>query len=270
MFRLKRIARDVNMENPEEVEKVLYSLNVSNNYRNKLFLAYQIFCEANNIPYKKPKNQPVKPYVIHVPTEEKINTVIACSGWVYSVVFSLSKFGLRPSEISSLSLKNLDLERGLLTVPTSKMGNQRTLKLDNKTLDMLKAYIHKKRVRGIDQKLFASARKIKEKWRFYRQRAYEKFKDPELLKVRLYDLRHWFATSTYMKTRDIFFVKYVLGHRSINNTMVYVHLANGLSNYSDEWVCCVAKTLQEVCNLVEQGFEYVTEMDGAKIFRKRK
>jgi len=32
----------------------------------------------------------------------------------------------------------------------------------------------------------------------------------------------------------------------------------------------VAKTLQEACNLIEQGFEYVTEMDGVKIFRKRK
>jgi integrase len=270
MCRLKRIAKNVDLENPGEVERFLYSLNISNNYRNKLFLAYQYFCEANNIAYRKPRNQHVKPYVIHIPTEERINTIIACSGWVYSVVFSLSKYGLRPDEISKLTLRNLDLEHGTLTVPTSKLGNQRTLKLDGKTLDMLKAYVHRKRVRDIDQKLFASARKIKERWRFYRQRAYEKFKDTELLKIRLYDLRHWFATITYMKTRDIFYVKYALGHRNINNTMGYMHLANSLANYSDEWVCKVAKTLQEACQLVEQGFEYVTEMDGAKIFRKRK
>jgi len=32
----------------------------------------------------------------------------------------------------------------------------------------------------------------------------------------------------------------------------------------------VAENLQEACQLVEAGFEYVTEMDGVKIFRKRK
>jgi len=39
---------------------------------------------------------------------------------------------------------------------------------------------------------------------------------------------------------------------------------------TDEYVAKVAKTLDEACQLVEAGFEYVTEMDGAKIFRKRK
>jgi len=29
-----------------------------------------------------------------------------------------------------------------------------------------------------------------------------------------------------------------------------------------------AKNLEEACKLVEVGFNYVTEMDGAKIFRK--
>ena len=36
------------------------------------------------------------------------------------------------------------------------------------------------------------------------------------------------------------------------------------------YISKVAKTEKEICNLVEAGFEYVTEFDGAKIFRKRK
>jgi hypothetical protein len=39
---------------------------------------------------------------------------------------------------------------------------------------------------------------------------------------------------------------------------------------SDEWTSNVAKTVEEACKLVEAGFEYVTEIDGTKIFRKRK
>jgi len=38
----------------------------------------------------------------------------------------------------------------------------------------------------------------------------------------------------------------------------------------DQYHVKVAKTLKEACELVEAGFEYVTDMDYAKIFRKRK
>jgi len=39
---------------------------------------------------------------------------------------------------------------------------------------------------------------------------------------------------------------------------------------SDEYTVKVANTVQDAVCLIEQGFEYVTEMDGIKIFRKRK
>jgi hypothetical protein len=39
---------------------------------------------------------------------------------------------------------------------------------------------------------------------------------------------------------------------------------------NDEFHVRTAKTVEEACKLVEVGFEYVTEIDGVKIFRKRK
>jgi len=38
----------------------------------------------------------------------------------------------------------------------------------------------------------------------------------------------------------------------------------------DQYHVRVAKTIEEACEFVTTGFEFVTEMDGAKIFRKRK
>jgi len=38
----------------------------------------------------------------------------------------------------------------------------------------------------------------------------------------------------------------------------------------DDYTSAVARTLQEARQLIEAGFEYVTEMEGAKVFRKRK
>jgi len=46
-----------------------------------------------------------------------------------------------------------------------------------------------------------------------------------------------------------------------------MHLAN---SESDEYTVKVANTVQDAVSLIEQGFEYVTEMDGVKKFRRRK
>ena len=100
-----------------------------------------------------------------------------------------------------------------------------------------------------------------------RNRLSERLHKPELKKIRLYDLRHYYATMLHHKTKDIIHVMNQLGHKRIQNTLKYTHLVDFKS---DEYVCRVARTLEEASRLIEQGFEYVTEMDGAKLFRKRK
>ena len=65
-------------------------------------------------------------------------------------------------------------------------------------------------------------------------------------------------------------VKYILGHRNIKNTLLYVNLENVIfQNESDEFHVKVARTPDEVKALLEIGFEYICEKDGL-LFRKRK
>jgi len=71
----------------------------------------------------------------------------------------------------------------------------------------------------------------------------------------------------YHKTKDILLVKRMLGHKNIEHTIIYTHLVNFSE---DEWICRAAKTVDEAQELIESGFQYVTEMDGLKLFRKRK
>ena len=268
--RLACLSKQVSLRVPDEVERFIYSMNVKNTYKNKLFEAYDRFCEANEINYEKPKKLKTEQFIINVPTEERIDNIISCCGWVYKTAFSLSKYGLRPDEIAKLTLRNVDLENGRINVPTSKLGDQRTIQIPPRIRDILRDYVCRKKVDGVNKRLFGSAAKIKENWRAYRQRAYEKSHDYELLKIRLYDLRHWFATMNYIRTRDIFRVKYLLGHRRLENTLIYIHLAEGLSDYSGDYICTTAKTVDEAAKLIEQGFDYVTDVDGVKLFRKRK
>jgi hypothetical protein len=75
----------------------------------------------------------------------------------------------------------------------------------------------------------------------------------------------------YHKTHDIFHVQRLLGHKSIQNTAIYITLENSIFQAEDDdFHVAVAKTLKEACKLVEVGFEYVCGMNNAKIFRKRK
>ncbi|UCD97236.1 MAG: hypothetical protein JSV35_04120 [Candidatus Bathyarchaeota archaeon] len=71
----------------------------------------------------------------------------------------------------------------------------------------------------------------------------------------------------YHTTKDILYVMHLLGHRNINNTLLYTQVID-LSD--DEFVSKVAKTVDEACELEEAGFDYVTDVDDVKIFRKRK
>ena len=72
----------------------------------------------------------------------------------------------------------------------------------------------------------------------------------------------------YHRTKDILYVKNLLGHRKIESTMVYTQLI-AFEN-EDHFTCRVAKDVQEAKQLVEAGFDYVTDIDGVKLFRKRK
>ena len=58
-----------------------------------------------------------------------------------------------------------------------------------------------------------------------------------------------------------------LGHKNIKNTLRYAHL---IDFDSEEYTIKAISTIQGATQLLEQGFEYVTEIDEVKLFRKRK
>ncbi len=72
----------------------------------------------------------------------------------------------------------------------------------------------------------------------------------------------------FHKTEDILHVKEMLGHRSINTTLIYTQLIT--FDDADEYHSATAKSVEEAKQLVEAGFEYVCDIDTYKLFRKRK
>jgi hypothetical protein len=104
---------------------------------------------------------------------------------------------------------------------------------------------------------------------FSRQRKFAaiKLSNPRLLKIHFHTFRHWKATMEYQRTKDILYVMRMLGHKSIQNTLVYTQM---VQFKKEEYASAIASTIEDAQKLVESGFEYVTEIDGVKLFRKRK
>jgi len=101
-----------------------------------------------------------------------------------------------------------------------------------------------------------------------RRKIANKLKNPRILRITFHTFRRWKATMEYAKTKDILHVMRLLGHRNINNTLIYTQLVNFKD---DEYVSKVATNAEEACQLVEAGFEYVcTTPENLMIFRKRK
>ena len=52
---------------------------------------------------------------------------------------------------------------------------------------------------------------------------------------------------------------------------MYVNMEKAFfTESSEDYTVKVASTVEKACKLVEVGFEYVTEFDGKKLFKKRK
>ena len=94
-----------------------------------------------------------------------------------------------------------------------------------------------------------------------------KMQNPNLDRISFHTFRHWFATTLFHRTKSLPYVQERLGHKSILTTMLYTHLINF---EADNYHSATAQTLDEAKKLVEAGFEYVTDMEGVKLFRKPK
>ncbi len=257
----------MDLDNSEEVRGYIANQSRwSNAYKQGVAYAYDSYVEANGLKWDLPRFR-IEDKLPRIPTEERINQVIVRARGKYVLVFSILRdTGMRPVELERTRTRDIDLERGTITVRTAKGGAGRTVQVRRQTLALLKEYIGKRNFR-LDDKPFPKRKKMTGRWVRLRNTVAAKLMDPAFRTIRLYDLRHFAATMAYHKTRDILYTQKMLGHRNLKSTLRYVQL---IAFKDDDYTSAVARTVEEVRQLVEAGFEYVTEMDGAKVFRKRK
>ena len=76
----------------------------------------------------------------------------------------------------------------------------------------------------------------------------------------------------YHKTKDPYYVKSFLGHKSLKSTEIYINIEHTLfeAGADDAFTVRVVKKPEEVKSLLEVGFEYVCQKDTLIFLRQRK
>jgi hypothetical protein len=93
-----------------------------------------------------------------------------------------------------------------------------------------------------------------------------------MMLIHFHTFRHWKATTEQHRTKDPWHVKMILGHKSIKSTENYIHLEQMMydGDANNQFTVKVANTMDEAIKLMEVGFEFHAEVEGHKLFRKRK
>lgn len=257
------IQKGADLLNPESVETVLATEKWTPANKRFFVMAYQAFTKAMKIEWTplRIKVQSKQPFI---PLESEVDALISgCGKRTATLLQTLKDTGARIGEVAKLQWVDVDTETNVIRINCPEKGSSsRTLKVCDKTIAMIKAipktssYIFNTKTRSLESVFDRQRNKLA-----------LKLQNPRLRQIHFHTFRHWNATMTYHKTRDILLVKYRLGHKRLENTEVYTHL---IDFQNDDYHAATAKTIEEAKQLIESGFEYVVEMEGTKLFRRRK
>jgi len=217
-----------------------------------------------NLKWEKPIFR-FEEHVPLIPSTENISKIIGASTRRYATIFTLlAEIGLSGHELNKLSRKDIDTEKGIIRVRGYKGHASGTYKLKRRTLEMLREYL----IKNPQEYPFPRSKTMREMWTKYRTRLARKLKQPELKNIQLKSLRNYSGAKLYNRLKDPIAVMRHLRHKRIETTMHYIRAIE--LGEEEDFICKTATNVKEAIALVENGFEYVTDMDNLKIFRKRK
>ena len=263
------VKRGANLYDPETLKDVIAKQPWSNGRKNNAVDAYSSFLKMVNGKWEAPLYQTVRKLPF-IPKETEIDQLIAASSQRMATFLQMLKeTGARCGEIWMLNWADIDFESKVVNITPEKNSNPRVIHLSNKLIEMLQ-----KLPKTYGNRVFSRPQMPIDHhagtFQHQRKRIAQKIGNPRIMKIHFHTFRYFKGTMLYHKTKDMYYVMQALGHKNIKNTLLYVQLEEALFQGEQDFISKVARTEKEICSLIEAGFEYVTEFEGAKIFRKRK
>jgi integrase len=268
-YLLKRLTDlGANLQNSESIKEILAKNKWSDGYKANFIEAYTAFLEMEGKVWNPPKyKRPQK--LTFIPTETEIDQLIAAAGKITGAFLQgLKDTGADPGELVRARWIDVDKETKTLKINFPVKGhNARIVRVSDEFLNRIMSFPK------TSETIFNRKRMCANFWA-QRKRIARKLQNPRILEIHFTTFRHWKGTMEYHRTKDIVYVQKLLGHKSLQSTMVYIDYEKacfGTPN-NEKFYSKIATNVGEAAALIEDGWEYVTGeyMDGGKIFRKRK
>ena len=250
-----------------EVELYIKNSELSNGRKNLYGQAYRDWCNWKGFDYK-PKRYKRVEKLPYIPTENEIDQLIGGLGQKLSCFMQIMKeSAFRPSEAQRLIPDDFNFSTKVCTLnKPAKNSRPRQFKISDKLMSMVLPLVYQT---DKGERVFPAKMKSMRSQYWRRRKVLAmRLGNPNLEKITFKTLRHWKATMTYHRTKDILYTQKILGHKSLKNTLIYTHLVD--FEEDDQFTVKIASTLDEFTNLLENGFEYISDYQDKKILRKRK
>lgn len=205
----------------------------------------------------------VSRYTPHIFSDNELMDIFACSDktsytasapcrhLILPVIYRLIYFcGLRPNEGRELKKCDVDFENNTLLIRKNKTHQERLIPMAHDVAEMCKNYINKVSYVYPDTEYFfpsQTGEPYSAKWltRHFLNLWNQIRKNENTVRVRVYDLRHRYATAIMMKWLDekadlyvmLPYLSTYMGHTNLSDTIYYIHLLpeNLLKTSAIDW-----------------------------------
>lgn len=126
--------------------------------------------------------------------------------------------GIRTNELVNIKNKNIDLDNNLIHLEFTKNGETRNIFIVEKIKNLIIKVMNKSEYLFLDEHLNQmTPNAVRLFFKHLKHTLDIKVLSP-------HKLRHYYATSIYQKSLDIYLVKELLGHKSIQMTQIYLDI----------------------------------------------
>jgi site-specific recombinase XerD len=198
--------------------------------------------------------------------------IAAAKGWLSLKIQISMETGLRPIEITGnkgLRARDIHPEQQTITATSVKGCNPRPpMKITANLLSRLQNYIQRRNLQASDLLFTSTSKTYSNSFRKFKKHLSKNLANPIYESIRLYDIRHYYITRKARKIQNAEIVRQIVGHKYLNTTQKYMHLA---PNENLDYDVVTTKDQKQVDEYLAQDYTYVlTTPDGYMKFRRPK
>ena len=171
--------------------------------------------QVRNVRFLKENNKRLR----FLDVNECKRLISCCSKHLKPIVITALNTGMRRGEILSLKWEQVDLKHGYISLRDTKSGEGRDIPINNTLERLFKEMPHS------IESIYVFTGKDGDPYKGVKRSYNTALRNAEIYGATFHSLRHTFASQLIMAGVDLTSVQELLGHKSLNMTLRYAHLA---------------------------------------------